>query len=182
MNAAIETPIAGVRILHPAIHRDARGIFSRLADSRDLDADGASDPIVQVNLSVTEKAGATRGMHMQRSPASGWKLVTCLRGRIWDVALDLRRDSPTFRSWHGQFLSPLESMLVPPGCAHGFQVQEGPAEILYLMSEAYQPELELRIHPADASLAIAWPLEIAELSGADKASSPLDRSFPGVAP
>lgn len=182
MNAAIDTPIPGVKVFHPEIHRDARGTFSRLGDSCAWEANGATAPASQINLSVTTTAGGTRGMHMQIPPASGWKLVTCLRGRIWDVALDLRRGSTTFRSCHGQFLSPMESMLVPPGCAHGFQVQEGPAEILYVMSESYRPELEFRINPMDPSLAIPWPLPISSLSDADKAALHLDPSFQGVDP
>jgi dTDP-4-dehydrorhamnose 3,5-epimerase len=126
--------------------------------------------IAQVNLSRTEAVGTIRGMHLQADPHSESKLVRCLRGRVWDVAVDLRQDSATYLHWHAVELSPDQSnaLLIPEGCAHGFQVLEPGSELLYLHSGAWKPEAETGVRWDDPQLAIAWPLPVAEMSDRDR--------------
>jgi dTDP-4-dehydrorhamnose 3,5-epimerase len=123
-----------------------------------------------VNLSRTEAVGTIRGMHLQPDPHSESKLVRCLRGRVWDVAVDLRASSATFLAWHAEELSARnnKALLIPEGFAHGFQVLEKESELLYLHSEQYAPQLEDGISPLDPRLSILWPLEIAEMSDRDR--------------
>jgi dTDP-4-dehydrorhamnose 3,5-epimerase len=112
------------------------------------------------------------------------KLVRCLRGRVWDVAVDLRRGSPTFLQWHAEELSAENGRLlvIPEGCAHGFQALEDHSELLYLHTAAYQPAAECGVAVDDARLGLSWPLPIRELSGRDRAHPPLTEDFEGLDP
>ena len=116
--------------------------------------------IAQVNVSRTEAVGTIRGLHLQAEPHSEAKLVRCLRGRVWDVAVDLRHDSASYGQWHAVELSPEQgkALLIPEGCAHGFQVLEPGSELLYLHSGAWVPEAETGVRFDDPQLAISWPL------------------------
>jgi dTDP-4-dehydrorhamnose 3,5-epimerase len=176
-----ETSIAGLRFVRMRPHLDERGAFARIADLGILRALEAG-PVAQLNHSLTESVGAVRGLHMQSPPDCGWKMVVCLKGRIWDLALDLRSGSPTFRKWHGTELRSMDALSIPPGCAHGFQVLEGPAELLYLMSESYRVDREFRVNPMDPSLEVRWPLPVALLSDADRSAPFLPTDFAGVSP
>jgi dTDP-4-dehydrorhamnose 3,5-epimerase len=126
-------------------------------------------PIAQVNLSRTEAVGTVRGLHLQAKPHSEAKLVRCLRGRVWDVAVDLRLDSATYGHWHSLELSPAtaNALLIPEGCAHGFQVLEPGSELLYLHSGIWAPEAETGVRFDDPQLAIQWPLHPTGLSERD---------------
>jgi dTDP-4-dehydrorhamnose 3,5-epimerase len=167
------TPIAGVLELVGQTFSDHRGAF--------LNAFRAQEPpftrawghrsIAQVNLSRTEAVGAVRGLHLQAAPHSEAKLVRCLRGRVWDVAVDLRPGSPTYGQWHGVELSPGtgKALLIPEGCAHGFQVLEPGSELLYLHSGGWVPEAETGVRYNDPRLAIRWPLAPLGLSARDMA-------------
>jgi dTDP-4-dehydrorhamnose 3,5-epimerase len=167
------TPIAGVLELVGQPFSDHRGAF--------LNAFRAQEPpftrawghrsIAQVNLSRTEAVGAVRGLHLQAAPHSEAKLVRCLRGRVWDVAVDLRPGSPTYSQWHGVELSPGtgKALLIPEGCAHGFQVLEPGSELLYLHSGGWVPEAETGVRYNDPRLAIRWPLAPLGLSARDMA-------------
>ena len=110
------------------------------------------------------------------------KLVTCLRGAIWDVAVDLRAKSPTFLHWHAEELSAANhrALLIPEGFAHGFQTLCDDCELIYLHSMAYAPEAEAGLNPKDPMLSIAWPLAISELSARDAQHSMLDHQFKGL--
>jgi dTDP-4-dehydrorhamnose 3,5-epimerase len=132
-----------------------------------------------VNLSRTEEVGTIRGLHLQAPPHSEAKLVRCLRGRVWDVAVDLRPGSATRGRWHAVELSPDRgnALLIPEGCAHGFQVLEAGSELLYLHSGAWVPEAETGVRFDDPQLAIPWPLPPLGLSGRDQAL-PLLGSLP----
>ena len=166
-------------VCHP--FRDHRGAF--------LNAFRAQEPafaqawgdrmIAQVNLSRTEAVATVRGMHLQAPPHSEAKLVRCLRGRVWDVAVDLRPDSPTRGQWHAAELSPqlANALLIPEGCAHGFQVLEPGSELLYLHSGAWVPEAEAGVRFDNPKLAIPWPLPPQGLSERDLAL-PLLESLP----
>ena len=126
--------------------------------------------IAQVNFSRTEEVGAIRGLHLQAEPHSEAKLVRCLRGRVWDLAVDLRKASTTYGLWHALELSSDQgnALLIPEGCAHGFQVLEPASELLYLHSGVWVPEAETGVRWDDPTLAITWPLPVAALSDRDR--------------
>ena len=166
------TPIAGLYELVSQAFRDHRGAFLnafRIQDPAFAEAWGER-PIAQVNLSRTEAVGAIRGLHLQAPPHSEAKLVRCLRGRVWDVAVDLRLASASYCQWHAVELSPdrANSLVIPEGCAHGFQVLEPGSELLYLHSGAWVPEAETGVRWDDPQLAIDWPLPACELSERDR--------------
>lgn len=165
------TPICGVFELLAQPFADHRGAFLnafRIQEPAFTEAWGER-PIAQVNLSRTEAVGAIRGLHLQAFPHSEAKLVRCLKGRVWDVAVDLRRDSATYGQWQAIELSPDQgnALMIPEGCAHGFQVLEPSSELLYLHSGAWVPEAETGVRWDDPRLAIAWPLSPTELSKRD---------------
>jgi len=167
------TTIAGVLELVARPFNDHRGAFLngfRAQEPAFAQAWG-NRTIAQVNLSRTEAAGAVRGLHLQAPPHSEAKLVRCLRGRVWDVAVDLRPGSPSWGQWHAMELSPgaANALLLPEGCAHGFQVLEPGSELLYLHSGAWVPEAETGVRFDDPKLAIRWPLPPLGLSERDLA-------------
>ena len=165
------TSIAGLMELVGQSFADHRGAF--------LNAFRAQEPafvqawgdrgIAQVNLSRTEAVGAIRGLHLQAQPHSEAKLIRCLRGRVWDVAVDLRPDSATYSQWHAVELSPgaANALLIPEGCAHGFQLLEPGSELLYLHAGNWVPEAETGVRFDDPQLAIPWPLPPQGLSERD---------------
>ena len=168
-----QTPIEGVIELVGVPFTDHRGAFlSAFRHQEDAwMASWGDRRIAQVNLSRTEVVGTIRGLHLQAEPHSEAKLVRCLHGRVWDVAVDLRRDSPTYGHWHAIELSPDQgnALLIPEGCAHGFQVLETDSELLYLHSGAWVPEAETGVSFDDPQLAIQWPLPPLGLSARDQA-------------
>jgi dTDP-4-dehydrorhamnose 3,5-epimerase len=175
------TPIAGVLELVGQPFGDHRGAFLNAFRTQEpAFAEAWGDrPIAQVNLSRTEAIGAVRGLHLQAPPHSEAKLVRCLHGRVWDVAIDLRPRSPTHGQWHAVDLSPgaATALLIPEGCAHGFQVLEPGSELLYLHSGAWVPEAETGVRFDDPQLAIRWPLPPQGLSERDL-GLPLLESLP----
>ena len=165
------TPICGVFELQTQPFADHRGAFLnafRIQEPAFAEAWGER-PIAQVNLSRSEAVGTIRGLHLQAPPHSEAKLVRCLQGRVWDVAVDLRRDSATYGQWQAIELSPDQgnALIIPEGCAHGFQVLEPSSELLYLHSGAWVPEAETGVRWDDPRLAITWPLPPTELSNRD---------------
>ncbi len=170
---ARSTPIAGVLELVCQPFSDHRGDFLNAYRAHDrvfAKAWGARS-VVQVNLSRTNDVGTLRGLHLQAPPFSEAKLVHCLRGRVWDVAVDLRPGSTTFGMWHAVELFPgaANALLIPEGCAHGFQVLEPSSELLYLHSGAWVPQAETGVRFDDSHLAISWPLPPQGLSERDLA-------------
>jgi dTDP-4-dehydrorhamnose 3,5-epimerase len=178
------TALAGVMVVKFPRLSDARGSFGRLFCAQALSQPLAGRQIVQINGSHTVSRGMVRGLHYQRTPYAEMKLVRCLRGRVWDVAVDLRRGSPTFLQWHAEELSAENGRLlvIPEGCAHGFQALEDHSELLYLHTAAYQPAAECGVAVDDARLGLSWPLPIRELSGRDRAHPPLTEDFEGLDP
>lgn len=166
-----DTALPGVRVVQRAPIADARGSFVRLFCADELAAAGWRAPVAQINLSRSARAGTVRGLHWQRAPHAEMKLVSCVHGAVLDVALDLRPDSPSYLRWHAQTLSAANgaALLIPEGCAHGFQALEDDAELLYCHSTAYAAEAEAGLHPLDPRLGIAWPLPVAQLSARDAA-------------
>ena len=176
------TPIYGLWEIETAPHGDARGSLTRLycADAFAEVAPGLR--FVQVNHSITAQRGTLRGMHFQRAPAAEAKLIRCLRGRVFDVAVDLRFASPTFAQWHAVELSEdnQRQVLIPAGCAHGFQTRADHCELLYQHSAAYAPQCEDGVRHDDPRLAIVWPEPVTELSPRDRGFALLSADFKGV--
>ena len=176
------TPIHGLWEIETSPRSDVRGSLTRLycADTFDEIAPGLR--FLQVNHSITAHRGTLRGLHFQRPPALEAKLVRCLRGRVFDVAVDLRAGSPTFARWHAVELSDQNQrqVLIPPGCAHGFQTLTDGCELLYQHSARHTPALEDGVAHDDPRLGITWPLPVAELSARDRAWPRIDAGFEGV--
>lgn len=176
------TPLGGAFVIELHNFGDERGRFTRLFCERELSPILDGRRIVQVNHSVTSQVGTVRGMHYQRPPMAEVKLVSCIRGRVWDVIVDVRVGSPTFLRWHGEELSSANrrTLVVPEGFAHGFQVLEAGSELLYLHTAPYAPECEAALSATDPSLAIRWPLPVEGLSLRDKGHPHIGTGFVGV--
>lgn len=178
----VATPVDGVRVVQRAAIEDERGFLSRLFCAEVFSSHGMMTGIAQINHTLTRHRGMVRGMHFQRAPHAEAKLISCLRGEVFDVAVDLRKDSPTFLHWFGQLLSPGNrcSMYIPPGCAHGFQAMADDCELVYLHSSAYAPQAEGGIHPRDPAVAINWPLPVSMMSNRDQGHPLIDKRFEGL--
>lgn len=174
--------IPGVEILERQPHADNRGTFGRVFPLERLEGSGWSGGLHQVNLSTSPEPGTLRGLHYQLSSTPEFKLVTCTSGEIWDVVLDLRKDSPTFLQWEGHTLSGtnFKSLLIPPGCAHGFQTVRGAVEMVYCHSAPYEQDASHGINPFDPLLEIDWPLPVSKIAPQDKLRAFLDPAFEGL--
>lgn len=161
---------------------DDRGFLSRFYCAEEFAQAGMNKPIAQINHTLTRKKGAVRGLHFQHAPHAEMKLVSCLKGEVWDVAVDLRRGSPTFLQWHAEVLSATnrKSLLIPEGFAHGFQALTENCELIYLHTSAYQPASEDALNIADPRLGIAWPLLVSEISDRDRNHKLIEQSFQGI--
>lgn len=175
-------PLAGLHLVQRHRLSDSRGDLSRIFCAQELSGIGWTQPIAQINHTRTVKRGTVRGLHYQKPPHAEAKLVTCIRGEVWDLALDLRQGSTTFLQWHAQHLSADNgcALLIAQGFAHGFQALSDDAELLYCHTAAYAPEFEAGLSPSDPRLAIVWPLPIADLSPRDAAHFGLTSAFEGV--
>lgn len=176
------SPIQGLIQLKRKPLEDNRGFFSRFYCEKEFVALGLPQP-VQINHSMSTQRGTVRGMHFQYAPHAETKIVSCLHGSIYDVAIDLRADSPTFMQHYGLVLSAglQNSLVVPPGFAHGFQTLEANAQILYLVSAPYNASDEDGVNPMDPAIAIDWPLPSSELSLRDQQRPFLNpKDFPGL--
>jgi dTDP-4-dehydrorhamnose 3,5-epimerase len=164
--------------------RDERGAFTRLFCAQALQGAGVHRPIAQINHSVTRTRGTVRGLHYQTGAAAETKVIRCLRGSVWDVAVDLRPDSPTYLRWQAVTLRADEPALVviPPGCAHGFQALTDDAELLYAHTAPYTPDAEGGVHIFDEHLAIAWPLAVTCQSARDQSLPRVDAAVPFIHP
>lgn len=152
-----QTALPGVVVIEPVVHRDARGFFVEVFHAERYRAAGITLPFVQDNHSCSGPR-ILRGLHVQLGAPLG-KLVRCVRGAIWDVAVDVRRGSPTFGQWVGAPLDAegLHQLWVPPGFLHGFCVTRAPAEVEYKCTALWDPALEIAVRWDDPELAIAWP-------------------------
>lgn len=162
--------IPGLKLIQRTLIGDQRGFLCRLFCAEELALAGWTKPIAQINHTLTAKQGTVRGMHFQHPPHAEMKLVSCLRGKVFDVAVDIRPDSPTYLHWHAEELSAdnHKALLIPEGFAHGFQALTNNVELLYCHSAPYVPEAEGGLNALDPKLAIAWPLEISEMSERDR--------------
>jgi dTDP-4-dehydrorhamnose 3,5-epimerase len=175
-------PLNGLRLIERKVVSDERGRLSRLYDADELSAVGWNKPIVQINHTHTVKKGIVRGLHYQTLPHAEIKLVSCIQGEIFDVAVDLRAHSPTFLQWHAEVLSAKNNraLLIPEGFAHGFQALSDHVHLIYLHSANYHPEVEGALNVRDPCLAINWPIKIVKLSDRDETHPFIDSSFKGI--
>ena len=178
----VETPIQGLKIVERVRLSDERGFLSRMFCADELRMAGWNKPIAQINQTQTRRPGAVRGLHFQFPPHAEMKLVNCVGGEVFDVAVDLRRGSPTFLNWFGISLSAENgrALLIPEGLAHGFQVVSPESELIYFHSAPYHAASEGAVHVADPRVGISWPQPIAELSARDSAHPLLSPSFDGI--
>ena len=178
----IGTAMAGLGVLQRKPLSDSRGYLERMYCSEDLAALTSGRTIMQINHTLTAGRGTVRGMHYQRPPHAETKFISCLRGEVFDVAVDLRHDSPTFLRWHAEVLSAenYRTMVVPEGFAHGFQTLTDDCELLYLHTAAFAPDSEGALNANDPRLAIAWPQPISDMSARDAGHPMLGDDFLGI--
>ena len=177
-----DTSLDGVKLLRRKALRDERGFLERLYCSSELKGIVADRTIKQVNRTLTAKRGSVRGMHFQLPPHAETKFITCLRGEVFDVVVDVRRGSPTFLRWHAEVLSEREphTLFVPEGFAHGFQTLADDCELLYFHTAYYEPSAEAAINARDPRVGIEWPESITELSSRDAQHPMLEPDFQGI--
>lgn len=166
----LDTPLAGLRILQRKPIGDSRGYLERLFCADELQTLAPGRHIAQINHTLTAICGTVRGMHFQRPPHAEIKFVSCLRGEVFDVAVDLRDNSPTFLRWHAEVLSAAnhKTLVIPEGFAHGFQTLTNDCEMLYFHTAAYHASAEAGLNALDPGLAIKWPLDVDVLSDRDR--------------
>ncbi|MDP3954691.1 MAG: dTDP-4-dehydrorhamnose 3,5-epimerase [bacterium] len=166
----IKTKLEGLYIIEPELKIDGRGYFTTIFGEDELKKEGINFKIVQVNRSLTIKKGSVRGMHLQKEPMAQAKIVQCIKGRLYDVALDLRPGSKTYGRWEAVELKEDDPrmFLIPKGFAHGFQTLTKNCEMQYFMSEFYSPKDEAGVRWDDPAFNIKWPLKISNLSEKDK--------------
>ncbi|SHL53360.1 dTDP-4-dehydrorhamnose 3,5-epimerase [Bradyrhizobium lablabi] len=171
-----KTHIDGVVMIDSDESLDQRGGFFRTFCSDEFERNGLPGRFVQSSVSRNTLRGTLRGMHFQRDPRAEGKLVRCIRGRAFDVALDLRRSSPTFKRWFAVELAGAgtRAIFVPAGVAHGFQTLEDDTEIFYQMTEPYVPELAGGVRFDDPAFAISWPRAVSVISERDKSFADFD--------
>lgn len=179
----VATPIAGVWQVRRKPAVDSRGFFARAYCSEEFKTIGVVQSVVQINHSYSRIAGTVRGLHFQHPPHHETKIVSCPVGRIFDVAVDLRRNSPTYLHTFGAELSAENRtcLVIPPGCAHGFQTLCDEAETLYYVTSPYHGAAEDGLNPFDPVLAIRWPLAATEVSERDAQRALIDRvTYAGI--
>lgn len=166
-----ELEIPGVFLLEPERKEDSRGFFARTYCRHELEKRGLDPTVVQCNISVNKLRGTVRGMHYQAAPHEEVKLVRCTHGSIWDVVLDLRPDSPTYKRHYGVELDDKNrlALYIPAGLAHGFQTLTDDAEVFYQMSEFYRPESARGVRWDDPAFGVTWPIEVTVISEKDLA-------------
>jgi len=177
-----QTPLQGAFVIELDSFKDERGIFTRIFCQNELRNILHRKKIVQINHSITRRKGTIRGMHFQHPPKAEVKIVKCLRGSIFDVIVDLRKDSATFLNWHGEFLSVenMKMMFIPEGFAHGFQTLGENCELLYLHSAFYNPRYEGGVRYDDPRIGVSWPLEVTDISHRDLAHPFIGMDFEGI--
>lgn len=179
--SVMQTSLEGVVILEPKPIRDDRGYFERFFCANDFKEIGFDGQIAQINHSKTIGKGSIRGIHYQIPPFCETKVVRCLKGAVYDVAVDLRKDSPTFLQYFGVELNEENGkyLVIPEGFGHGFQSLSEEVEILYLVSEFFNAQADRALNALDLKLNIKWQLPIGNISQKDK-NAPDSKDFTGV--
>jgi dTDP-4-dehydrorhamnose 3,5-epimerase len=164
-----QTELSGAWIIEPEPIHDHRGFFARTFCIREFRDHGLEPAFVQHATSLSRTKGTVRGMHFQKDPYGEVKVVTCLKGAIFDVIVDLRQDSPTYRRWMGVELTAenRNRLYIPKGFAHGFQALTDDAEVGYLISAFYEPAAASGVRHDDPAFGIRWPLPVTVISGKD---------------
>ena len=177
-----DTPLTGAFQVTTERIGDERGHLARWFCRETLRPVFGDQSVVQINHTLTLQSGALRGLHFQLQPHVEAKLVRCIRGRVWDVAVDLRQEEPTFMRWHAIELSAdrMNAFYIPEGCAHGFQALTENCEMLYLHTAAYAPDHEAGLRWDDPRLGIDWPLPVTEISKRDQMHPYLSADFEGI--
>jgi len=154
-----KTPLPGAWLIELDLLGDERGWFARTFDADEFQRRGMNPAVVQCSASFNERRGTLRGLHYQAEPHGDSKLVRCVRGAIFDVAVDLRAESSTFRRWHGVELSASNRLAfyIPAGLAHGFQTLTDDAEVLYQMGDPYVPDAARGVRFDDPAFGVRWP-------------------------
>lgn len=176
-----DLPLDGMRLVDTRQSCDSRGCFERVYCANEWSQLRDGLVIAQVNISTTTYRGTIRGMHFQHPAAAEAKLIRCVRGRVYDVAVDLRRASPTFLQWHAVELGedvPSE-VFIPEGFAHGFQTLSDDVQLLYFHTAPWSPECEGGIRFDDPMLSIKWPLAPSHVSSRDRSHAFLTPSYSG---
>lgn len=176
------TPLPDLYCIERAVMGDQRGYFERLYCSEELAPVLDGRRILQINHSRTKALGTVRGLHFQYPPSVESKIVSCVRGEVFDVAVDLRTGSDTFLRWHAEVLSEdnHRSLLVPEGFAHGFQTLQEDCELLYLHTAAYDPEREAGLDCMDERIGVRWPLPVNGRSVRDEGLPRVSDAFEGI--
>jgi dTDP-4-dehydrorhamnose 3,5-epimerase len=177
-----KTPINDLLISNNNSFRDDRGIFKRLLSVSDYKDILNSKNINQVNYSLTQTIGSIRGLHCQKKPYAEIKIVQCINGAVYDIVVDLRKNSSTFLKWFGLELSKQNGLgiIIPEGCAHGFQTLKENSELIYFHTTPYHPEAEFGVNYIDPMLQIKWPLKLTTISEKDTNYSFLSDNFQGI--
>jgi dTDP-4-dehydrorhamnose 3,5-epimerase len=177
-----ETALKGSFIIDLNLFQDERGWFARTYCKNEFEQIGHVKEWVQLNHSFTKQKGTIRGMHYQMSSFAEIKLVRCISGKIYDVIIDMRKDSPTFLQWTGVELSAENKRMlyIPEGFAHGFQALSDDCELIYHHSQFYTPNVEAGIRYNDPKININWPLPLTSISKRDEEHPLLDNNFKGI--
>jgi dTDP-4-dehydrorhamnose 3,5-epimerase len=176
------TPLEGLWVVHRKPVEDNRGFFCRFFCAEEFQVAGLKKPIAQINHTYTKKKGTVRGLHFQYPPYAECKILSCLRGEVLDVAVDIRKGSPTFLHWHGEILSASnhKCLLIPEGFAHGFQTLIEDCELIYLHTVPFYEHSEGAINVADPEIGIVWPIPITDISDRDRHHPFITDKFKGV--
>jgi dTDP-4-dehydrorhamnose 3,5-epimerase len=172
----VETSLAGAFVVEIEPIEDERGSFARTFSRDEFEAQSLSTDIAQCSISFNKRRGTLRGMHFQAEPYGECKLVRCTRGAIFDVIVDLRPESATYRRWFATDLSPVNGRMlyIPNGLAHGFQTLEDTTEVAYQISEPYRPAHARGVRFDDPAFGIEWPLEVTLISARDREYADVD--------
>ncbi len=178
----VATPLEGLFEIRTEASADARGKFSRLFCEQDFSTIRPNLHFTQINLSDTAQQGTIRGMHLQLPPSAEAKYIRCLRGHVFDVAVDVRKDSPTFLQWHAIELGEdnNRAVFIPEGFAHGFQALSDDVQLLYMHTSPWSKQHEYGLRHDDSRLAIHWPLPAAMVSEKDAGFDLIESGFTGI--
>lgn len=176
------TPLEGVHIIEPKPIKDDRGYFERYFCAQDFAEIGLQKPIVQINHSYTKGIGSIRGLHYQTAPHCETKIVRCLKGSIYDVAVDIRKDSSTFLQYFGIELSEENGryLYIPEGFAHGFQTLSDEVEMIYLVTVPFTPKADNVFNALDSQIGIDWKLPVGNMSEKDRNAPFVSQDFKGI--
>ncbi len=163
-------PLAGAYVIEPRKIQDDRGFFARILCAEEFSKHDLTFQLLQTNMALTYRRGTLRGLHLQKPPYAEVKIVRCTRGAVYDVIVDLRPESPTFKRWFGLDLNQdnFRALYVPEGFAHGYLTLADNSEIYYHTSEFYHPELATGVRYDDPEFAIVWPIEVEVISRQDR--------------